>query len=631
MPHSSLTSFSYLYSSLLSLVCPVLLVCQSWNPLQAQSKPHKPVLHGQHWIAITGKPLAATAGAQIFSQGGNAIDAACAMLAATCTMHDALSWGGETQALIFDPREKKVVGINALGVAPTGATADFFIQQGLRYPPGEGAQAAVTPGTPGGLMIMLARYGTFSLEQVLKPAMELAQGYPIETATSEWIEDSKETIKQWESSTRVFLPHLGEVYEAPRPGEIFRQPDLYRTLEKCVFAEKRALARGSSRKEAIMAAYDRFYRGDIAEALVEGCRKEGGLFTHADLANWQVRVEEPVVGTYRDLEIYKLTSWVQGPAMIQILNMLEALDMRSMGLNSSRYIHTLYQVMNLSFADRDFYYGDPYFPPEEPLEVLLSKSYARHRLTQLNRMQNDPHIGPGDPYRWRGLEHPFPEEWKGFVEGNLEHIGKKDMASVIDQRRDFLAGTTSIQAADASGWVVSITPSGGWLPACIAGNTGVGLSQRMQSFVLHPKDGPYNVLEPGKRPRATLTPTLALKNHQPYLCFSVQGGDTQEQNLVQFLLNTVEFGMNVQEACEAPHITSYQMRASFGEHAFSPGKLAIREDLPSWTRKELEAMGYILEEQERTSGPITAIYFDPIHQTFWGGASNHGDDTGIAW
>jgi len=163
MPRSSLSSFFYLYLSLLSLVCPVLLVCQSWNSLQAQSKPHKPVLHGQHWIAITGKPLAATAGAQIFSQGGNAIDAACAMLAATCTMHDALSWGGETQALIFDPREKKVVGINALGVAPTGATADFFIQQGLRYPPGEGAQAAVTPGTPGGLMIMLARYGTFSL------------------------------------------------------------------------------------------------------------------------------------------------------------------------------------------------------------------------------------------------------------------------------------------------------------------------------------------------------------------------------------------------------------------------------------------------------------------------------------
>ena len=610
--------------------CLLGLFLSSWNQ-QAENTPQKPPLHGRHWMAITGKPLAATAGARIFMQGGNAIDAACAMLAATCTMHDALSWGGETQALIFNPHSGKVMALNALGVAPSGATAAFFLNQGLRYPPGEGPQAAITPGTPGGLMVMLAEYGTLTLEQVLGPAMELAEGYPLEASTSRWIERSKESLKQWEASRRVFLPHLGEAYEAPRPGEIFRQPELHRTLEKCVMAEKRARARGDNRKEAIMAAYDRFYRGDIADELVQGCRDEGGLFTHADLANWKVYVEEPVTTTFRGLQIYKLNSWVQGPVMLQILNMLEPFDLKSMGPNSSRYIHTLYQVMNLAFADRDFYYGDPYFPPAEPIQTLISKSYARHRLLSLNLEYNDPLAGPGDPYSWSGEPNPFASELKGFVAGNQEHIGKKDMASLDQDRRDFLAGTTSIQAADESGWVVSVTPSGGWLPACIAGKTGIGLSQRMQSFVLKPEDGPYNVVEPGKRPRATLTPTIALKGGKPLLCYSVQGGDTQEQNLVQFLLNTVEFGMTIQEACEGPHFTSYQMRASFGEHAYSPGKLGIRRDLPSWTRNELEGMGYILEEDFRTSGPITAIYFDHDHGTFWGGASNHGEDTGIAW
>ncbi|MBT7536883.1 MAG: gamma-glutamyltransferase family protein, partial [Verrucomicrobia bacterium] len=167
--------------------------------------------------------------------------------------------------------------------------------------------------------------------------------------------------------------------------------------------------------------------------------------------------------------------------------------------------------------------------------------------------------------------------------------------------------------------------------ACIAGKTGIGMSQRMQSFVLLPEDGPYNVVEPGKRPRATLTPTIALKNGEPFLAFGVQGGDTQEQNLVQFLINMMDFGMNVQEASEAPNMTSYQMRASFGEHEFEPGKLTLHKEVPPWVRNELEKMGYRLDFDERTSGPITAIYFDQKHGTFWGGASDHGDDYGIAW
>jgi gamma-glutamyltranspeptidase/glutathione hydrolase len=598
---------------------------------RAASKPHKPILHGQHWIGITGKPLAASAGAQIFARGGNAVDAACAMLAAACTMHDALSWGGETQALVYHPELKKVIGINALGVAPTGATADFFLNRGMRYPPGEGPLAAVTPGTPGGLMLMLAEYGTMSLEEVLQPAIQMAEGYPMEAGTSEWIESSKASLKAWPYSKGIFLPHLGESYEAPKPGEIFRQPDLHATLQKLVLSEKRALARGGSRKEAIMAANERFYRGDIADEFIRGSREQGGLHIAADLANWKAIIEEPVSTRYHEIEVFKLTSWVQGPCMLQILNMLEPLDLRAMGLNSSRYIHTLYQVMNLAFADRDFYYGDPYYPPAEPLDVLLSKEYAMHRLREINPFRNDPFASPGDPFGFKGGPHPFQRELDRWTRPQ-RRAQRSDSAAYWDQyHRDFRAGTTTIQAADKDGWIVSITPSGGWMPACIAGKTGIGMSQRMQSFVLLPEDGPYNVVEPGKRPRATLTPTIALKNGEPFLAFGVQGGDIQEQNLVQFLVNMLDFGMNVQEACEAPNITSYQMHASFGEHEFKPGKLTLQDDVPPWVRNDLEKMGYRLDFDERTSGPITAIYFDSKNGTFWGGASDHGDDYGIAW
>lgn len=252
----------------------VFLIIALSNSSNAQTQ--KPVLHGRHWVAITGKPLAATAGAKIFERGGNAVDATCAMLAATSTMFDVLSWGGETQALIYNPKTKKVVGINALGVAPTGATPEFFKEKGMAYPPEYGPLAAVTPGTPGGLMVMMAEFGSLSLKQVLEPAMQMAEGYPIEAATVRRIERQKEHIKKWPYSKKILLPHLGEEHEAPNPGEIFRQTDLFNTLKKLVEAEQKALAAGKNRKEAIYAAYDRFYKGDIAEEFVRGSQEQGG-------------------------------------------------------------------------------------------------------------------------------------------------------------------------------------------------------------------------------------------------------------------------------------------------------------------------------------------------------------------
>jgi gamma-glutamyltranspeptidase/glutathione hydrolase len=599
----------------------------------------KPALHGRHWMAVTGKPLAATAGALIFARGGNAVDAAAAMLAATCTMWDTLGWGGETQALIYHPESGKVIGINALGAAPTGATVEYFRSLGMAYPPEFGPLAAVTPGTPGGLMVMLAEYGTLSLAEVLEPAMKMAAGYPIEASQADNMERRRGILAQWPASRRVFLPHLDESTPeeraAPRAGEIFRQEDLLATLEKLVAAERQALAAGRTRREAILAAYDRFYRGDVAAELVRSTREAGGLFTLEDLDRWQVHIEEPVSTDYRGIEVFKLTHWVQGPVMLQALNILENLDLRALGYNSAAYIHALYQAMNLAFADRDFYYGDPYFPPEEPIAGLLSKEYARARFEAIDWRRNDERARPGDPYPFQGGVNPYRElldRWTPIPPAaEAEGEGSWQQSLTMSPDEAFVAGTTSIQAADAEGWVVSITPSGGWIPAFIAGSTGIGLSQRMQSFVLDPRLNPFNLPEAGKRPRATLTPGMALRDGKPYLSFAVQGGDTQDQNLLQFFLNVVDFGMDVQQAAEAANVNSYQMQSSFGAHSAEPGRLVVREDVPDWVIDELEAMGYDVETHRLTSGPITAIYFDRHHGTMWGAASDFGEDYGIAW
>jgi len=595
----------------------------------------KPVLHGRHWMAVTGKPLAATAGAAIFHKKGNAVDAACAMIAATSTMWDTLGWGGETQALVYNPKTKKVIGINALGVAPTGATAEFFKSKKLEYPPAYGPLAAVTPGTPGGILVMLAEFGTLSLKDVLEPAIQMADGYPMEASLAGQIERQKGQLKQWPYSKAVFLPHPGDAREAPEAGEVFKQPDLAATLRKLVDTEQEALKAGKSRRDAIMAAYDRFYKGDIAQEIVRSTQEQGGLITMADLANWKVYLEEPVMTTYKGIEVYKLTTWVQGPAMLQALNILEQTDVKAMGYNSPRYMHAVYQAMNMAFADRDFYYGDPYVPPVEPIKGLLSKDYAKARFQAIDWEKNDPNVKPGDPYPFQGEKNPYAAllaKWtskKGLTSVTPAHDIRTADARSHDE--GFYAGTTSVQAADEEGWVVSVTPSGGWVPAVIAGKTGIGLSQRMQAFVLDEADCPFNVVRPGQRPRSTLTPSLALRDGVPYLAFSVQGGDSQDQNLLQFFLNMVEFDMNVQQACEAPNINSFQMRSTFDQHLSEPGRMLVAESTPPDVRKALQAMGYTLTFSRLTSGPITAIMLDRKHGTMWGGASNHGEDYGIGW
>ncbi len=630
------------------------------NEVAAQAT-QKPPLHGKHWMAITGKPLAATAGSMVFQKGGNAVDAACAMLAATCTMWDVLSWGGETQALIYNPKTKKVIAINALGVAPTGATANFFKSQGYSFPPEYGPLAAVTPGTVGGLCLMLANYGKLSLKEVLAPAMQMAAGYPIDAQTANSIERGKDRIKQWPYSKKVFLTHAGEKREAPEAGELFVQKDLLTTLTKLVEAEQEALRKKKTRKEAIMAAYDRFYKGDIAQEFVRGSKEQGGLITMQDLANWKPIEEEPLSVNYKGIDVYKLQSWTQGPTLLQSLNIAENFDLKKMGYNSAEYINTIYQTMSLAFADRDFYYGDPAFV-QTPIKGLLSKAYAKERAALINPNYNVANVQPGNPYAFENKTNPYtkllaqrslltdtgkskapvdfvPKHDASFLNGGnlfdqLLAGNNSDEDSLYQDR--LWRGTTSVEAADEEGWVVSITPSGGWLPACIAGNTGIGMSQRMQSFVLDSIISPFNVVQPGKRPRVTLTPSMALKDGKPFLSFAVQGGDTQDQNLLQFFLNMVEFGMTVQQATEAANINSNQLWLSLGgtkldDRKPKPGSILIGRTTSDSVQTALKKMGYIIALGNRTSGPINAIYFDDKHKTLWGGSSNNGEDYGIGW
>jgi gamma-glutamyltranspeptidase/glutathione hydrolase len=504
-----------------------------------------------------------------------------------------------------------------------------------------------------------------SLKQVLQPAMQLASGYPIDAQTANSMERGKELIKTWPYSKAIFLTHPGEKREAPEAGEIFVQKDLLATLTKLVEAETAALKNKKSRKEAIMAAFDRFYKGDIAKEFVRGAQEQGGLITLEDLAKWKPRVEEPLHVNYKGIEVYKLAQWTQGPMLLQSLNMLENIDLKSMGYNSTRYIHTLYQTMNMTYADRDFYYGDPYFPPAEPMQGLLSKEYARHRASQINPEKNNAFAAPGDPYPYEGKSNPYLsllQKRAALTDTSLQHgsaIPKHDQTYLQQNNASDLAmlaptssypfanaeeayqdrlwrGTTTVEAADTSGWVVSITPSGGWLPATVAGKTGLGMSQRMQSFVLDSTIDPFNVVEPGKRPRVTLTPSLALKEGKPFLCFGVQGGDTQDQNLLQFFLNMVEFGMTVQQATEAANFNTNQLWLSLGGSKLSDripraGNILLPRNASEELKSNLKKMGYQITLGDRTSGPINAIYFDWKHGSLWGGSSNNGEDYGIGW
>ena len=525
-----------------------------------------PPVRGLHEMVGAANNFEVDAGMRILAQGGNAVDAGVAtVLAAGVTEQDHFALGGEVPILV-KVAGKPPMAISGIGTAPQGATVAFY-EARRREPweepnhmppiPVQGILAAPVPGVMDGLLLALDHFGTMSFAQVAAPAIEDADGFPATEVLADYIRGTQPLLALWPSSRDFFMPggHL------VRRGEIIRMPTLANTLRTLVNAEGSAHGDRSARLAAVR---DCYYKGPIGRQIGDFSRQHGGLIAYEDLAGFHGEIDTPRSTTYRGYQIYKPGFWTQGPVMIEILNLLEGFDLRAMGHNSPAYIHAVVEAMKLGFADRDRYYGDPKFS-KIPEEKLLSKEYAAER-----RKLIDPNHA--------SLEHR-PGAFGGLLP--LPTTTESTIAA-----RD----TTCVNVVDRERNMFSATPSGGWLPSVIAGDTGLGLSERMQTFVLTP--GHPNQLHPGKRPRVTLSPTLVLKDGQPFLALSTPGGDVQDQTLLQVLLNIIEFGMSPQEAIEAPRFNSEHMYASFDFHGFFPGKLDVEHRVPAATIERLTAMGH---------------------------------------
>jgi len=555
-----------------------------------------PPVRGLHEMVGSTNNFEVDAGMRILAQGGNAVDAGVAtVLAAGVTELDHFGLGGEIPILI-KMAGKPVVAISGIGTAPKRATVAFYKsrkpelwEQPGRMPPmpAQGILAAPVPGVMDGLILALERYGTMSFAQVAVPAIEYADGFPVTEVMADWIRGSQPLLRLWPTSREFFLPGGS----APRRGEVFREPALAKTLRALAAAETKA---NGDRTERLRAVREYFYKGPIARRIADFCERDGGLIAYDDMAGFHAESDSPRTGAYRGYEIFKPGFWSQGPVMIETLNLLEGYDLRAMGHDSPAYIHTLVEAIKLAFADRDRYYGDPKFS-KIPEQILLSKDYAAER-----RKLIDPN-------------HASLEHRPGAFGGPLPMPVSSE--STIAAR-----DTTCVNVVDRERNMFSATPSGGWLPSVIAGDTGLAMSERMQTFVLTP--GHPNELAPGKRPRVTLSPMIVLKDGKPFLAMSTPGGDLQDQTLLQVFLNMVEFNMSPQEAIEAPRFDSAHLYASFDFHEFLPGKLNVERRIPQATIDRLMAMGHrvaVVGDWGNLSAP-TAIRISMSDGVLHGGA-----------
>jgi gamma-glutamyltranspeptidase/glutathione hydrolase len=570
----------------------------------------RPVMMGTHGMVASGHPLAARAGIKMLEQGGNAIDAGVAQVFAQSVLEfNLFGIGGECPILIYSAKDRKVYAINGQGVAPKAATIEWFRSNHIELIPDDGFLPATTPAVLDSLVIALDRFGTMTLAQVMEPAIELAeQGFPMYPGFRNTIRSMERRLREeWPSSAKVFLPG-GRV---PEVGDIFVQKDLARTFRRIVEVEKKNRKKG--RSAAMRSARDFFYKGDIAREIVRYQREfkvrdsngfvSNGLFTEEDLAGYQGRVEEPVKTTYRGIEVYKAGFWSQGPVLLEMLNLLEGYDLAGMLHNSPDYVHVLVEAAKLAYADREQYYADPAFV-KVPAQGLLAKAYAgqRRKLIDLRRVSME--MRPGNPFPFDG---PV-KTTQGFDPAPIElRPGEK--------------GTTGTRAADRDGNLFSATPSGGWFRTSpILEGLGFVLSTRGQIFWLDPSKA--NSLQPGKRPRTTLTPTLALKDGKPFLVFGTPGGDDQDQVNLQFFLNVVEFGMDLQEAIDAPVFEIAHFPSSFYPRKASPGVVGFESRFPAETVEELRRRGHIARlEGPWAIGDETAILYDAARKVLFGAAS----------
>ncbi len=558
-----------------------------------QRQPEHPAqfsARGTHGAIAAGSGYATEAAMRMYYTGGNAVDAGVASIfAAATTEYSHVGWGGEAPILIRT-KDGKVHAIAGVGTMPKLATADFYRKRPLELgeilePPEKnglrgiipvaGIMAALVPSLPEASLVALRDYGTKSFAQAVEPALEFADGSAIDEQRSSSVAASREFFTLWPSSMKHFIPD-GHV---PLPGEIFHQPDLARTLRGMVAAEKKALASGASRQAAIDAVRDYFYRGEIAKKIDEFSRAHNGLLRYDDMAAFRLTPEEPVSTEFHGAKVYKPGFWSQGPTMIETLNMLSGIDVTDMRVNSALYIHTLTEALKLAYADRDTYYGDPKFV-KVPEEELLSMKYAEERRRQIT-----------------------PQASMEFLPGKINgKVGIHPSQSEIARTKidDFLMAhdTTCVDAIDKDGVMFSATPSGAWLPSVVAGDTGIPLTERAQSFLL--VRGSPNELAGGKRPRVTLSPTLVTHaDGSPWMVLSTPGGDNQEQALIQLLFDVQLFHMNAEQAIEAPRFETRHLVSSFDNHAMNPGDLQLDDRTPQAVILDLANRGHKIGTRSR--------------------------------
>ena len=565
----------------------------------------RPAVMGPTGGVSTGHPLVTAAALGILLKGGNAFDAGVASLVAGGVLEqDLYSLGGEALVLVYPKKENKVTSIVGQGWAPKAVDVDWYLSR-KKTLDGAGLDPAVVPGALHAALTVLEKWGTMSFEEVAAPGIAYAEhGFPMRNSTAGAIRRQLKFFEQWPGNKAYWLKPDGSQY---LPGETIKLPALARTLKRMVEAERGAKGRG--RAAGIVAARDRFYKGDIAKEMVEFLQKHGAPFDLADFADYFARIEEPAKTTYRGYTVYKHGFGSQGPVLLQALNILENFDLSSMGHASADYLHTVTEAMKLAYADRDTYYADPAFV-QVPAEGLLSKAYAKERAALIDPKRASTTFIAGDPLKYDSKVKQWTF-WKANVQSAVT-----TRTSSGDDSSGIVKDTTHMAIVDKEGNVFDVTPSGGWVPgAVILGDTGIGMSVRGEQFWLDKAHA--NQIRPRARPRYTLTPSLVFKGDVPMMALGTPGGDNQDQTILQALLSVVDFWNewypNLHAALERPRAQTMHFYGSFWPHEAGFNQLNVEAAVPDAVYNELKARGHDVSRlrQFGMSGCATAVLIDP--------------------
>lgn len=553
-----------------------------------ESTTFHPRLIGRRGAVASNSYLSANAGADMLKAGGNAFDAAVAMTLVEGLVNPQMhTLGGECPILLRAAGESRVVAVNGNTAAPGAATPEAYRALGLKDMPESGVLAAGVPAALSALLTVLARWGRLPFAEVAAPAIELAaQGFPLSEGLRNQHKYGLATLAprfraEWPGSAALYLP--GD--RVPEVGTPIVNAALARTLEFLANAERSA---AGDRKAKLAAVHDAFYRGDVAAEIVAWVRSKDGLLAREDFAAFETRLEAPVSLRVGDAELFKCGFWSQGPAELQTIALMLKHDPVAMGHGSADYCHLLVECMKLAYADREQYYGDP-TQAMVPAEVLLSDEYSAQRAALVDARRANGAFRPGDAMRNAAL---LPED---------EHLAPQGWG----------AGTVHVDAVDAEGNMASFTPSGAWLMSAeVMPALGFPLSVRMMTFFLGPAHHP-NVVAPFKRPRTTLTPSLAFKGGRPWMAFGTMGGDNQGQWLLQFFLNRALFGMTIPQAIEAPRLSSESHPGFFAPHVGIPNRVRAEARIGKRVFDELRRRGHDLDiAPDWTEGFVSAAQFD---------------------